>query len=132
MTPVSESDYGGDDDKSSSSLPTLCQPPQLPFPRSLPTPKNTTMDNHLCGIQAAVNQRGFGLVWGFFVLLFVLIGTEPFFFVDMSLPVNPTTNLQNSITQNHTTPISVCGPAKPYQPFHLLPVYNQTPYGILD
>ncbi|KAJ4398651.1 hypothetical protein N0V85_006227, partial [Neurospora sp. IMI 360204] len=28
--------------------------------------------------------------------------------------------------------VPLCGPTKPYQPYHLLPAYNQTPYGILD
>ncbi|KAK3947612.1 hypothetical protein QBC32DRAFT_409133 [Pseudoneurospora amorphoporcata] len=32
----------------------------------------------------------------------------------------------------NTGPIPHCGPTKPYQPYHLLPAYNQTPYGILD
>ncbi|KAK1775750.1 hypothetical protein QBC45DRAFT_472991 [Copromyces sp. CBS 386.78] len=39
---------------------------------------------------------------------------------------------QINTTQMNTAPIPYCGPTKPYQPYHLLPTYNQTPYGILD
>lgn len=54
------------------------------------------------------------------------------FFLDWRSSVEPTTPCTSSSSCANKVQIPLCGPTKPYQPYHLLPAYNQTAYGILD
>ncbi|EGO60007.1 hypothetical protein NEUTE1DRAFT_109457 [Neurospora tetrasperma FGSC 2508] len=71
------------------------------------------------------------------IFLFILIGPVILVIYGPSILdwlafVEPTKSSISSSSGARKVQIPLCGPTKPYESYHLLPVFNRTPYGILD
>ncbi|CCC13527.1 hypothetical protein SMACR_07151 [Sordaria macrospora] len=133
-TPVSGSEYaGGDDDDeillSNEFLPSAAPAAVLESHAVAETHADPREDTR------GTNRRREQKIDRF--LLFLRIIMNAWCLLDLWQGRNHTTShissgLSENMTQPNTTQIPLCGPSKPYQPYHLLPAYSQTPYGILD